>query len=87
MKKRKLVNVFSSVMEEEMSDNDYKYKKFPWWEDHGLFIKLEREVEELNIALDYGDVESIKKEAADVANLAMMIAGRADPKWRKFKND
>lgn len=85
MKKRKLVNSFSVVMEEVMSKNDYK--KPQWWDDHGLFIKLEQEVEELNIAMDYGDSEAIKKEAVDVANYAMMIAGRADPKWRKLKNE
>ncbi len=87
MKKRKLINVFSAVMEEKMAENDYKEKKNPWWNDHGLFIKLEQEIEELNVALDDGDIESIKAEAADVASFAMMIAGRADPEWRKLKND
>ena len=87
MKKRKLVNAFSILMEEEMAANESKHKKNPWWEDHGLFIHLEKEIEELDIAMEYGDPEIIKREAADVANIAMMIAGRADPKWRKFKND
>lgn len=85
MKKRKLVNVFSAKMEDKMAVGDNK--KPQWWEDRGLFNKLENEVEELWVALQEGTPESIVEEAADVANFAMMIAGKANPRWRKFKNE
>ena len=87
MRKRKLVNAFATEMEKRMASKEKKYKKIPWWQNRGLFIELEDYVEKLNIALDYGDSESIKKECADLANLAMMIAGQNDPKWRQFRND
>jgi len=86
-RKRKLVNAFAAKMEEKMAANDYKDKTNPWWKDRGLFMKLEDEVEELWIALEDGSVEAIVQEAADVANFAMMIAGQADPDWRKMKNE
>jgi len=87
MKKRKLVNAFSAVMETRMAAKEKKYKKIPWWKNRGLFIELEEAVEKLNVAMDGDCPEAIQEQAADVANFSMMIAGQADPKWRKFRND
>ena len=88
MKKRKLVNAFSAVMETRMAAKEKKYKKIPWWKNRGLFIELEEAVDKLHVVLDDGGCpEAIQEQAADVANFAMMIAGQADTKWRKFKND
>ncbi len=87
MKKRKLVNSFSAMMETRMGANEKKYKKNPWWKDRGLFIDLEEAVEKLNVVMDEDCPEAIQEQAADVANFCMMIAGQADPKWRRFRND
>ena len=87
MKKRKLVNAFSVMMETRMAAKEKKYKKTPWWQLRGLFIELEEAVEKLNIAMDSDCIEAIQEQAADTANFCMMIAGQADPKWRKFRND
>ena len=80
------VRWFAKEMEKKLKANDHK----PGWfgEDvEWLFIRLKEEVEELKNILkksgamecnypDCRDIPDIISEAADVANFAMMIAGR-----------
>ena len=65
------VRSFALAMEEQLQANDHK----PGWQGdscYSLFVRLREEADELLMALrDHGDVQ---KEAADVANFAMMIA-------------
>lgn len=72
------VAAFALLMEQQLQANDHK----PGWKgDHGraLVNRLGEECAELSEAVDMhdagiGDTTSLGKEAADVANFAMMIA-------------
>ncbi|MBH0331464.1 hypothetical protein ABH14_16950 [Brevibacillus brevis] len=74
---------FAEQMEAKLKENDHK----EGWNGCGIFWlknRLIEEVNELSDAMDAGhnsesglDVENIIREAADVANFAMMIADKA----------
>ncbi|MGG4288345.1 hypothetical protein ABEW81_11165 [Priestia megaterium] len=73
---RRQVKWFADQMEEKLRENDHK----GGWEDcdYGYLIpRLGEEVNELVQAIVSGQTVSIVKEAADVANFAMMIADKA----------
>jgi NTP pyrophosphatase (non-canonical NTP hydrolase) len=67
-------------MEAKLEENRHKGDREGWQRDHAraLFIRLQEELKELELAIDR-PVElrrshEIRSEAADVANFAMMIA-------------
>ena len=74
---RNSVNWFAGQMELKLRDNDHK----GGWgkcEHNWLLDRLKQEVEELEKTLDQVDnQENVIKEAADVANFALMIADLA----------
>lgn len=80
---RKEVQWFSEQMEAKLKENDHK----GGWGNCGIFWlrnRLIEEVNELSAAMDAGhnsesglDLKNIIREAADVANFAMMIADKA----------
>lgn len=80
---RKEVQWFAEQMESKLQENDHK----GGWDDCGIFWlrnRLVEEVKELSDAMEAGhnsesgiDLENIIREAADVANFAMMIADKA----------
>lgn len=74
---RESVAWFASIMERELRANDHK----PGWKNDRAVDLLDRvfdEAHELNAAIAAGGrSERIIKEAADVANFAMMIADNA----------
>lgn len=65
---------FAKVMEQILRVNDHKVH----WRDaltvENAFTRLIQEVAELAGAINGGDTLEITKEAADVANFAMMVA-------------
>src|SRR5688572_3388734 len=64
---------FVGLMEERLWANAHK----PGWKQDSapaLFRRLQEEAAELDGAIDFGTPGEIAKEAADVANFAMMIA-------------
>lgn len=72
-KLRPPLHSFACIMEEQLKNNDYKGKE--GWRDvnaQELFSKLLEEVRELHIAICTG--KDVPREAADTANMAMMIA-------------
>ena len=73
---RKTVADFAEAMEKVLRENDHK----GGWEDASEFYffgRLTEELAELQWALFEGNFESMKKEAVDVANFAMMIFDKA----------
>ena len=66
---------FTRLMEKVLRDNDYKGG---WTNSSDVYLlrKLNEEVDELKLAVwnEKRPSEVIAKEAADVANIAMMIA-------------
>lgn len=69
---RAVVYAFAHLMERVLQQNDHK----GGWEDDTpgwLYIRLCDEVLELGTAIENGTFEDIWKEAADIANFAMMI--------------
>jgi hypothetical protein len=73
--RRAAVERFADSMESALRRNDWKgkegWKGFPRGE---LLRRLKEEVAELEIAMRSGGSAATRKEAADVANFAMMIA-------------
>ena len=69
---RNAVKCFAKAMEHELRNNDHKRG---WLNEspEDLLVHLKEEVAELERALKFPDVEDPRGEAADVANLAMMI--------------
>lgn len=70
---RPSVNWFAEKMELKLRENDHK----GGWEHcspHWLLDRLKQEVLELENAISSSDANEITKEAADVANFALMIA-------------
>ena len=64
---------FALAMESRLKENDHKGgwdRESPGW----LYARLLEELAELLDALGFGSMENIRREAADVANYAMMIA-------------
>lgn len=91
LRRRKTLIWFSKKMEEILRKNDYK----SGWHNCSydfLFAKLNEETDELKRAifkyLDYKDgynedlIANIIREAADVANIAMMIADNSNEKGK-----
>ena len=77
---REEVDWFARQMEVVLQANDHK----SGWEGLSkkyLIDKLEEEYEELIEAVQKGDATTIATEAADLANVAMMLA---DLGWRGF---
>ena len=75
LKLRPEVRRFSEVMERRLRENDYK----GGWKDCDysyLTRRLQEEIDELHIAVQCKSLDLIPKEAADVANFAMMIADK-----------
>lgn len=70
---RPSVAAFAQAMEQKLKENDYKGH----W-DHCsmqyLSMRLTQEREELRRAVERADSKEVLREAADVANFAMMIA-------------
>ena len=74
---RTSVNWFAEQMELKLRDNDHK-GGWASCEHSWLLDRLKQEVGELEKALDQVDnQENVIKEAADVANFALMIADLA----------
>lgn len=70
---RNEVYIYAEAMEAELKENDHK----GGWKDCSiefLVSKLHEEVDELIEAVCYGTPERILSEAADIGNIAMMIA-------------
>ena len=70
---RLTVRLFAEVMEEKLRQNDYK----GGWGNTApgdLLLRLEQEAQELRDAIEMCDASAIRREAADVANFAMMVA-------------
>jgi NTP pyrophosphatase (non-canonical NTP hydrolase) len=83
---RKEVVTFADAMEAKLRANDHKSH----WSNADLqylSMRLTQEREELRRAVENGDPDEVLKEAADVANFAMMVADkvRRDYKVRKLK--
>lgn len=73
MNLRPEVQRFAELMELRLRANDHK----PGWKQDilpALFRRLQQEAAELDGAIDFGTADEIAREAADVANFAMMIA-------------
>ena len=74
LRRRKVLMWFTRLMEEVLRDNDFK----GGWDNCSnsyLIAKLNEEVDELKAAIWKDlDAQTIIKETADVANIAMMIA-------------
>lgn len=70
---RREVRLFAQLMERRLRENDHKSG---WKQDIAptLFRRLQQETAELDGAIDFGRAVDIVREAADVANFAMMIA-------------
>ncbi|MDF2883839.1 MAG: hypothetical protein K0R54_4403 [Clostridiaceae bacterium] len=70
---RPSVMIFANAMEKKLKDNDYKggWKNCPI---EYLANKLDEEIEELLDAVSNGTPSKVLSEAADVGNIAMMIA-------------
>jgi len=67
------IKQFANQMEFKLKRNDYK----GGWDEcdiHFLLKFLKREVAELEKSISFGNKSDVIKEAADVANFAMMIA-------------
>lgn len=79
---RRWVNAFAGEMEAKLLENSHKGGREGWAQDTGaaLMIRLREEVDELGLAVAGNkccgrrDKEQVVREAADVANFAMMIA-------------
>ena len=72
-KLRPEVAAFAMLMEEELRKHDDR----PGWKDCSpgwLMDRLHQELKELSSALNHDIAEAVPREAADVANFAMMIA-------------
>ena len=70
---RDTVLIFANNMEQKLVENDYKRD----WENCSksfLKVKLLEEIAELFDSLKHSNQRKITAEAADVANIAMMIA-------------
>lgn len=67
---------FAELMEAKLAKNRHKGDRAGWLnaDPRDLFDALEHEVSELEEAFNEGDAIAIAKEAADVANFAMMVA-------------
>jgi NTP pyrophosphatase (non-canonical NTP hydrolase) len=84
------VNRFARAMEARLEANRHKGNRPGWMRDTvgGLFERLEEEMEELREAVDSfprsrEQKDEILREAADVANFAMMVADRCHALARK----
>jgi len=79
---------FTHIMMKKLIKNDKKYsegwKKSP---DLWLFHRLQQETIEMTTAFKEGDWENLIEEAADVANIAMMIADNTRDKIEGVEND
>ena len=67
------VIAFANLMEQQLRANDHK----PGWKEDErwpLFHRMVQEMRETGDVLDEGSPDTIGREAADVANFAMMIA-------------
>ncbi len=77
---RPSLNLFAHDMERKLQKNDHKtdWLKLPV---EALLRKLEIELEELKVAVQYeGDVDAMD-ECVDVANFAMMLYDRLRSDW------
>ena len=82
MTRRPEVEKFADLMEQVLQDNDWK----GGWANYSmqwLFLKLIEEVAELGFLVREPNIynperqrEMIKRESADIANIAMMIADK-----------
>lgn len=76
------------TMKEKMKENEINKGKRGWLNCHYSFLtyRLIEEVKELTDSIDdRKDKEHIKKEAADVANFAMMIHDKANQERKEQK--
>ena len=69
---------FSVLMEKVLKENDHK-DHFSRFSIGWLLSRLKDEVKELEEAFDNCDACSVRKEAVDVANFAMMISSNITP--------
>lgn len=79
---RPAVREFAIEMERKLAKNDHKteWNKLPL----AAFVRrLQNEVEELKMAIEYETPDAVTKECADVANFALIIADRATRDCRK----
>ncbi len=85
---RRVVLRFAVEMERELRENDWK----GGWDDEDpetLFESLEEEVDELDGAVDESvpGNDSVRAEAVDVANYAMMLADRSERMGEELPDD
>lgn len=64
---------FADAMEAKLKENDHK-RHWRYLGMQTLSMRLTQEREELRRAVEVGDHKEVLREAADVANFAMMIA-------------
>lgn len=78
------VDWFASYMKQKLRENDYKDHP---WRCHSEFVRqrIQEEMEELHAAILEGNLEEAIKEAADVANFAMMAVMQAF--WEQLHDD
>ncbi len=83
---RPVVREFAIEMEKKLAKNDHKteWNKLPL----AAFVRrLQNEVEEMKMAIEYETPEAVTKECADIANFALIIADRANRDCRKDEPD
>ncbi len=73
------VLAFAEAMEAKLAKNRHKGDRAGWLKltTDELWNLMRNEIVELRQAIENGNAEDIKKEAADVANFVMMIADKA----------
>lgn len=81
MKIRDSVMRFAEQMEIKLQENDHK-GGWQQCEDDYLIGRLQQETYELYLAMNHKEPLEVRREAADVANFAMMIA---DIAWKVKK--
>lgn len=74
---RPKVREFAIEMEKKLAKNDHKteWNKLPL---PAFVRRLQNEVEEMKMALEYETPDDVTKECADIANFALIIADRAN---------
>jgi len=87
---RPLVREIAIEMEKRFRANDHK-NGGGFDDDFSVIVKLLEEVHELaNVVCDYHDPDGIVREAADVCNLAAMVASYSSgrlPSWEAQRGE
>lgn len=81
-----LVEEFAEAMQDKMLSNRHKGIAGPEDFDRLLKVKLPEELAEFHEAIAAGDADSILEEAADVANVMMMLANIKTPESARARS-